>query len=903
MILESGCKVNMDIKNIIANKIFIKDRKIKIDGYTKEVIDNIKKIANGNGKCNLLMTVDEIDTQVLLLVIIATKYYYETLYNNTNESQNSFKIGDIVCYGNKKVEYLGVETIKNEKKIKLRYKDRVSKGVIYKDELWIRVEDYNKLTPYFGEAQSLNIMEGESEEKIGCKELFSEMVNETHKEYRGKVNEQVLFVFESKNNMRKLLSKIYIEVNGVKYNFTKIFPCKYFSDEEKTENFNTNTQREEELFLFTSRLDVAHEILLQNVNCRKIILLGEKSYEKELGGIIERMISRLKRNKIENIIIYNSFNCTKYTDELLNKDLKLYAWCKSYIKGKSNCLNEYIGENKILEKMMHSSCTNVLIEDLALNKYILNIRRDLIKLLKSESKVINNEKLLKVGFKMLKILSEVSIPIKIYEGINEKNDMKMYFNLLEEILEENKNYMNNIEFITKLINNFKEIYGVLYFKNPKIDILRQIAGENSIIICRYDYEKEFLQDELRDLSCLVVTLKEFYNMELEGTLIFTTFFNNDKIDQLGYRQSNNIYNIHYYSDAIKYNYKVSEFNKCMDNIVIKNELQNEFIDKNIELIKLDLKKTTCINKTNIEVGQDYALELDSQKNNDEEDLIHEYIEKNLKEICNLNFNVDISTLEIDGKLNCNNNFEGNTGFSKVTKKIVFDCKRYSKLTPYYNALCKNENGDIVIKSVDSLIVGDKIIFANYKSENDLVNLFNDIVNSEIFKSQYKKHYNNMKLWKEALRYYIEIYNMDCDLVAKEFKFYKVDKTSMAIRAWLTNEKIIGPRDINTYKAIADITRDDKMKNIYNDIFESCNIIRSFRTQFKKTFNNMVKNSFIGVEDTSNELENLVRSVFKDLKLYADVMEIRGIEDIKEIIPYNKTNSIIKEKDNKRYGGI
>ncbi|MBU3109481.1 DrmE family protein [Clostridium gasigenes] len=894
----------MDIKNIIANKIFIKDRKIKIDGYTKEVIDNIKKIANGNGKCNLLMTVDEIDTQVLLLVIIATKYYYETLYNNTNESQNSFKIGDIVCYGNKKVEYLGVETIKNEKKIKLRYKDRVSKGVIYKDELWIRVEDYNKLTPYFGEAQSLNIMEGESEEKIGCKELFSEMVNETHKEYRGKVNEQVLFVFESKNNMRKLLSKIYIEVNGVKYNFTKIFPCKYFSDEEKTENFNTNTQREEELFLFTSRLDVAHEILLQNVNCRKIILLGEKSYEKELGGIIERMISRLKSNKIENIIIYNSFNCTKYTDELLNKDLKLYAWCKSYIKGKSNCLNEYIGENKILEKMMHSSCTNMLIEDLALNKYILNIRRDLIKLLKSESKVINNEKLLKVGFKMLKILSEVSIPIKIYEGINEKNDMKMHFNLLEEILEENKNYMNNIEFITKLINNFKEIYGLLYFKNPKIDILRQIAGENSIIICRYDYEKEFLQDELRDLSCLVVTLKEFYNMELEGTLIFTTFFNNDKIDQLGYRQSNNIYNIHYYSDAIKYNYKVSEFNKCMDNIVIKNELQNEFIDENIELIKLDLKKITCINKTNIEVGREAILALESEKiNNIEEELIEKYIERNLKEVYNPIFNVDIITFEIDGKLNCNNKFDENNGVSKVIKKLVFDGKRYSMITPYYNALCKNKMGDIVIKSVDSLIVGDKIIFTNNKSEEDLKDLFNKIINSEIFRNQYKYHYDNIKFWKKILVDYRINYNMDYSLLSKEFLIYKINKTDMAIRAWLTNEKIIGPRDKETYEAIAKITRHKRMENSCNDIFESCNVIRSFRTQFKKNFDKMVKNSFIGVEDANDELENLVRCVFKDLKVYADLMEIREIEDIREMVPYNRTNSIIKEKDNKRYGGI
>lgn len=137
------------------------------------------------------------------------------------------------------------------------------------------------------------------------------------------------------------------------------------------------------------------------------------------------------------------------------------------------------------------------------------------------------------------------------------------------------------------------------------------------------------------------------------------------------------------------------------------------------------------------------------------------------------------------------------------------------------------------------------------------------------------------------------YNMDYMSITNELRIFKINKTPVAVRQWLTSDGIIGPRKEEFYKVIGLITGDKKMIKNWREIYESNNIIREFRTQFKKTFKNMVKDSITKTIKESNPIESLVKSVFGNLNEYANIVEIESIENISEDMSYINANSLIE----------
>jgi hypothetical protein len=152
----------------------------------------------------------------------------------------------------------------------------------------------------------------------------------------------------------------------------------------------------------------------------------------------------------------------------------------------------------------------------------------------------------------------------------------------------------------------------------------------------------------------------------------------------------------------------------------------------------------------------------------------------------------------------------------------------------------------------------------------------------------------MKYWKGSLKRYIDSYFGDYSLIALELSFYKIDRTEQSIKAWIVNENIIGPIEKEAYSAIAKITNDKYLLEHWEEIYESCNLIRSLKTKLKDNFNSMVIQSVVN-EKSEGEFENLVYDVLGDLKKYAEIEEIYDIEDVSINIPINKTNCILEEK--------
>lgn len=870
------------IHNLIDGKIFIGDKQICINEYLNEIIKASEQMLEDGSKASLIVTLDKERIEGVLLIVLAIKIFSNNLKNSSKTILDELEFGKIVTYEGKKVKFQCIDTINGEKKIKLIYEDNRNSTI------WINVSDYYKLTIYNGNSNKLNVMSSnKSKKKDSGKFLFEKLIGVNLQEFKGVIEQQIVVVFPSKEYMNQLISNIKIDIDGEKYDFTQVFPCKYYSDIDNCTDLKGNKVKDKELFLFTSRLDIAKTLLQANPECTRLMLLGESTYKNYLGGTFDNL---LLRKKLHKIFLHNTFDNISSVDELLQRNITVYGWNKNIINEKIK--NRTIKEDEFIKGYLTSTTKNILIENQTLNKVLLDIRKGLVTILKCDDQIIDKEKFMRIGFTLFKLLQRLSIPIHEYEKFDlSKTNIKIYFLYLQEVLDKNNLYDTNIRLINPVIENLKELYELLYYNNPKINILKSCVNNKSLIVCNNEIEKKVFKIEENLCDIEIVTIKEFKkNFYDNRELIFVSFYDIASANQLPYCHKNSVQNILYYSDVIKYNLRIRSLNNCIKNISEKNEIKSGYECEIIENVCYDTSSFISIKGRIIKLDKENAYEDSNVEIEEDEVLIDNYVRNNIKDNYDLDFSIDLENL-----LNISNesiSLSYNTEISECRKKIIFENGRYSYLTKNYDVLCIDNKETFVMKNIERLKKGEKIIFISEKSEKDLVELFHKIINSTIFKNKYSRHYENMKYWKLALKKYIYNYDMDYESVAKELKLYNLNNTGVTIRQWINDEKIIGPWEKESYEAIAKVTRDYKLLYNWEEVFESCNIIRGFRTKFKKTFKSMVKGAITNQTEGTDDLENLVKEVFGDLKEYADVVKIIDIQDISQKMPSIRTNCLL-----------
>ena len=249
----------MNIYKVLDGKVSIQNKCIKFDGYMDEIIENIELMLTRDYKANLILTLDKERTEIFILIIAAINTYFKNL-GNSKTILDQLEIGNIVCYKDKKVEYMGIEAVGGQEKIKLKYADTINCKNNY---TWINIGDVYKLSLYYGDSTTLNIMSNNSSKKMDSGNILIDRILEIESDNSQRlIEEQIIIVFESKKYMEQLISNMKIEIGNVKYDFTQVFPCKYYSDVDNGTDLKGNKRKEKELLIFTSRLDIAKELLI-----------------------------------------------------------------------------------------------------------------------------------------------------------------------------------------------------------------------------------------------------------------------------------------------------------------------------------------------------------------------------------------------------------------------------------------------------------------------------------------------------------------------------------------------------------------------------------------------------------------------------------------------------------------
>lgn len=833
------------VLSILKSNIYMYEKNLS---YFLENIDQLYDVLQGDilkssYKNNILITSEKIGVDISILVIIAINAYIEDLKNHSNSVLSNLESNQIVIYEGKKYKYINCEVInsgyyKGHEKIVLKTKNGTLK---------INKSDAYKISRYFGESEKLDKME-KNKNNEERRYLISKLLKQDIKELDGILNQQILVVFKSRKYMEEILSNLIIEVDGKKYDFCRVFPARYYSDKENYIDIKGNKFHSKPIFIFTSRFDVADLLLGENEDCKKLILLEEKSYSKSIS-IIEDYT--LEEEQLDKIIFFNTYNHIINIKNLIEKDVRVYA-----IEENSNSkVNKF---------------NNIVVESKEINSLLYDTRKQLIRLLKSDTYFLQQNQFIINVFKILKMYESLCIPICEFE---EKYILDECINMIKKITENNFDYKSPYNKLTYIYENLNNIYSRLYTNNPKLDIIENISDKDSIIVLNNNSELKFIRDNKNIKYKSIEFIKNLSDKHFENEkLVFISFYDNKFISQSNVYNNNRITNIFYYIEAVKYNYSAKSLNKNLNLIYDNNHIKFINDNKYVDLIKLDFNEIILKEKQTIndkDIGLKIA-ELDNdkviyEKSYQYEEIDYEYyydffsksqdiLDKNFK-----NINIyDYDTHDYD---------------MKAYKKVIFKNNQFAYLTKHYKSSCIDIHGNYIVKNVDSLSVADKMIFTNDKSDEDIDFMFEKIINSDIFIKQYNRDFENVNYFKKVIRDYIDKYGKDYILLSKELSYYHIEKVPLAIKQW-TENRIIGPREKEVYEAISKITRDPKLLNEWENIYKSSEIIRKFKSRFKSIFKHTVRSNMD--ENTDDEVIKLIIEIFDNLDDYVDIVEVDQI---------------------------
>ncbi|MDU3776264.1 MAG: DrmE family protein [Clostridium perfringens] len=854
-----------NLLSILRSCIYISKDKLshfEIDNFF-EIYE--EDILDSGIKSSLIVTKNKKKIEACILIMMAIKAYLDDSKNPNVSILDDLEKGHLVMYGNKKYKYLGCEIIekgflKGQRKIVLESKDGYYK---------VNENEAYNISKYMGRSKKLNKLGGELKSKETGKILIAKLLGTELEDLDGVLNQQIIVVFQSRKYMEEFIKSLNIEIEGEKYDFGRVFPSRYYSDLENYIDLKGNKLHVKPIFLFTSRLDVADQLIGENEECRKLILLGDSTYCNYVESTLDYL---LRDDQLDKIIMHNTYESISMIDSLIERDISIYA-LENYTDDKL--------DNQDINRIVESNEINIL---------LINIRKELIMLLTPDVDVIDKQIFLINSFKLLKLLQTICMPIREYK---ERRIVQNYLEKIKDITENNSAYESDYNQLKSILIKFNKLYSILYHFNPKIYILKELVNPKSIVILNDNCEIEYLR-KYQIIKCKdIITISnikeyEFYNEDL----VFVSFYENKYINQFNLYNDNTIKNILYCTEAIKYNFQVRQLNMRLKCLYENNKLRGKFSCRYIELIKYNniLLESEYKNSSYEDV---YSTKERVQR---EEKIIHEYIDENFKDYYDIDFlnkKEELLNLEFE---KTNQIYQSNESYydMKAYKKIIFDNGQYAYLSKNIKLFCIDSKGNHAVKKIESLNTNDKVVFTNKKTDEALDEMFEEVINSKVFKNKYNEDYKNVNYFKNALKNYIKRYDGDYELVSKELSYFNIEKGAVAIRHW-TEYKIVGPREKEIYEVIGKITMDKKLFNDWSKIYESFEKIRTFKSKFKRIFKYTVKSEIVNNSEDEDEITTLILETFDNLYNYVDIVKVSQIIELNEDIDNVELNCLIGEK--------
>lgn len=233
---------------------------------------------------------------------------------------------------------------------------------------------------------------------------------------------------------------------------------------------------------------------------------------------------------------------------------------------------------------------------------------------------------------------------------------------------------------------------------------------------------------------------------------------------------------------------------------------------------------------------------------------------------------------------------GTVPLTDVSVLIRFDDGEGAMLSRHYEAYVLNdEKGEVEKKKVDSLKIGDSLIFLNRDDDTrDIVDyVLKELIREKRISPETVQDYEMSRRWKNDLTEYMKETGHSPKRIADAMKANGVRVQKASVINWLDDDAhIVAPQTVESLEQIALLTNDTDMFDHVNEYFDACRRIRKVRKNILKELGTAIIRQLEGQETSGTLIPPEIR---KRLDTLAVVLRIENIVQTERSEPSYLTN--------------
>lgn len=682
---------------------------------------------------------------------------------------------------------------------------------------------------------------------------------------------------------QELFKRIYYSTE-IKYGdkksikFCDIVTASYFTSTSVEQQYGSNPAKTEPVLKVTSNISTARQLVF-NKTGNKINGFLMTSADRRLDDDSE-LIDLLERKSLNFSMLSTTIDSASVQNLIkTHEEAELFVCNKGFLKQKSGSVSQ---KNKLtlelerqVERIINVKAVSVLVDSEITWDRIREVKNSLSVIRYSELDSSLKDNFVATAYSLLNIILTAVFPLEKLNKFFEQDSITVNINVTSPEMKLRKlielaNSTELSEQFSNVVRLIQNLYNHVVDFCPKqdilLDILKKHRGKTIVVIVPKEYYKNFIYlalEENGSRGITVMTVNRFKTSSYYDVVISVGNIVGKNFDPIRCHSAEQVFVLLYDGEQRLFLYREHV-----------SESYEQYVNG-----RLGLSDTEVIKKTEEDFNDAVAV------NNADSDL-EKYIER-------------ISSFDIysfAGKFSLTSKHTPMTevyavGSFITGEKIIF--------TKHYQVVSLDKNSEKVIeKNVDSLEDGDEIVFVSRddNTRNMVDYIYSQLLESGRISENIAEATRKSMYWKQLLRKYKEAHDFSYGDLAGALRNLGLSTQEVSVRQWLMDDShIIGPREENTLKQIANLTQDQIMLTSYHEIFTACEVVRRQRLRILKLIGEAVKAKLSGTDQSHDDLMNFV---FENVEALSEILELSNISILKDSVsvPTALTNRPIDETE-------
>ncbi len=850
------CEISLD-GNVFSKEMLIKAYADFLSNSINKRKHNVGLILHSGSIC--------FDALIVTYAAITNLMFNQTCTEDVLESLN---VGDIVLYGEKKKQryifdgYVSGELCGGKKEacyIRLNQDDGSSTFVPEKS--WRIIEPYN------GSAKKLD-GRGIRNKGREREDFFIEVLGIQLSDIPSVIDTSTVLVMP-KEEADRLLRGISIRFGKKEAKLLDLVTASYFTEDEE-HSYLGNAGKNEPVLKVCAKVSVARKLIFsKNGNSHiGLIVMGQDMInrgESELPELINR-------KSLQYVYVCTNVE-SEYVNQLLeeNEDVETFACTKAFLAEnasinvtESNYLTE--GLRKQIETIREKENISIVVHNDVIDCETYNLfKKTLIGIKRNQYESEEKENFIIQAYSLFNLLMTAPFSCKDLKVCVEKEiisveSIDIKISGLERLADElgdslRKEAYRVVEILIKFASYMEE-------SSPKEvglrNYIRTHSGESIAVIVPKAYYVSILKEKIWFVPGYMkgvsfYTPGRFDNTKLYDSIIIIGDFEGKRFNPYSCNASKKIIFLLYEPEERIFRYKK-----------IKSVRDTKRWDK---------KSTIQLKNFKEELFEEAQVK----------DLVDDdnEIESYISQLDTVIDSVRLGAFTQGGRINLTTEIIAVATFSDETKAF------FSK---HYKAYVLDADKGLVKEvGVTELTEGDSIIFT--KNNNDTKDIVDSILKQMIADGKLGEHlisaYHMSKEWQQSLIEYMQDNDLSPKEIVQKMIALKVPVQEPTIIRWLDEDThTVGPRNIDSLRAIGNLTGNENLQKNAESYFEACREVRSIRRRILGEIGRAIINKIGG--NTVKENGEFAE-VYEKVDSLAEVLQIERIVPTERILPLSVAN--------------